>query len=44
MSVPPPGRLLMVLRAEGLDPDGTGRYWYDVMRGGSGVAPAVDRM
>jgi hypothetical protein len=44
MSVPPPGRLVMVFEAERLDPDGTGRYRHHVMRGSSLMGPTIDRM
>jgi len=42
MSVPPPGRLQLVLEAERIGPEVAGQYRYRTMRRRARMAPAVD--
>ena len=44
MSVPPSGRIPLVLEAERIDPEVTGQYRYRIMRRGARMAPAIDWM
>ena len=44
MSVPPPGRLPLVLEAERIDPENTGQYRYRIVPRPAGMVPAVNRM
>ena len=44
MSVPPPGQLSIILAAERIDPEVTGRYQYRAMRRIARMTPPVDRM
>jgi hypothetical protein len=44
MSVPPPGRLSLVLEAERIDPGDTAQYRYHIVPRRADMAPAVNRM
>ena len=44
MSVPLPGQLAIILEAERIDPEVTGRHQYRTMRRIARMTPPVDRM